>query len=229
MKKKYLIALLALLLVMILPVAVYAAEGENQPVEEAEVSDAVTDGADAETPAGKEYASETWVDGAKKWIAENFAGIMTALAALYAVFPKYGGIAALLGVMRSTRATINSVRRYMDDTNNENSIYNTLKKHGDTLSRFLNDIAPVLEKLEEGLTDLEASRASQDKLKAALLAVEAGQALMAKQFSDLISISTTIPQKKKAELEAAWMEADAQLREAVKEAVDDGEKEETAA
>ena len=50
---------------------------------------------------------------------------------------------------------------------------------------------------------------------------------MAKEFSDLISISTTVSQKKKAEMEAAWMEAEAHLRTAVKEALNDetGEKE----
>ena len=44
---------------------------------------------------------------------------------------------------------------------------------------------------------------------------------MAKEFSDLISISTTVPQKHKAELEDAFLRAREHLRERVREATDD--------
>lgn len=230
--RKYFIVLLAAVLLMALPIVACATTegGEIAATEGVEIAGPVLDGGAEENAAGEEYASEGWFYEAKEWLSANFSGIITAIAALYAVFPKWGGIAALLKGVRSVAAVISAFKKYMDDQNNPDSIYNVMKRQGNTLSSFMNDLAPVLASLEAGLAKIEAASQSQDKLRAVLLAVEEAEELMAKEFSDLISISTTISQKHKAELEEAFLKAKEHLRETVKEALDDdGEAKETVA
>lgn len=230
--KKYFVVLLAALLLMALPIAAYATTegGEIAATEGVEVIGPVVDGESAEMPTGEKYASEGWFAGAKAWLSQNFSGLAVAIAALYAVFPKWGGIAALSKIIKSALVVIAAFKKYMDDQSNPNSIYNVMARQGDAMSKFMNDLAPVLQRLQEGIAKVEAASKSQDKLSAVLLAVEEAEELMAKEFSDLISISTTISQKHKAELEEAFLKARAHLHVTVKEALgDDGEAKEAAA
>jgi hypothetical protein len=155
---------------------------------------------------------------AKDFIAAHFAGIVTALAALYAVFPKWGGIAAILRVMQSLSCVLQRFGAYVDDAKNENSIYNVLCRQGERIGAFVEELTPVLEELRAGVARLDRGADAEEKLRAVLLALEEGQELMANEFSDLISISTTVPQKHKAQLEEAFLRAKAHLHECVKEA-----------
>ncbi len=226
--KKYLIVLLVAVLIAMLPLAAYATT-EIAPVEGGDVT-GIIDAPVEETATEGEETDEGWFYEAKEWCAVNFSGIITVLAAIYALLPKYGGVAAILKVVRDVSGGLKALKQYMDDKNNPDSIYNVMARQGDAISKFMNDIAPVLEKLEVGLEKIGHAAISQDKLRAVLLAVEEGEELMAKEFSDLLSCSTTISQKHKAEFEEAYLEARQHLKVSVKEALDDdGQKEEAVA
>jgi hypothetical protein len=225
--KKYLIVLLVAVLIAMVPLATYAAV-ENEPVaSEGEVG-GVVDAPLNETPAEGAETDEGWFYEAKEWVMINFSGIITVIVGVYAMFPKYGGIAALIRVVRNVSIALAALKKYIDDKNNPDSIYNVLDRMGGNLSDFLSDTAPVLDRLEQSIEKIENASLSQDKLCAALLAVVAGEELMAKEFSDLLSCSTTISQKHKAEFEEAYLAARAQLKAAVKEAIGDDKQSEKA-
>lgn len=227
--KKYLIVLLVAVLIAMLPLAAYATT-EIAPVEGEDVTGAVIDTPVEENALEGTETDEGWFYEAKEWCAVNFSGIITVLAAIYALLPKYGGVAAILKVVREVSGGLKAFKQYMDDKNNPNSIYNVMARQGDAISKFMNDIAPVLEKLKVGLEKIDRAATSQDKLRAVLFAVEECNELMAKEFSDLLSCSTTISQKHKAEFEESYLEARQHLKASVKEATDDdGQKEETVA
>lgn len=223
--KKYLIVLLVAVLIAMAPLAAFATT-ENEPVaSEGEVG-AIIDGPADETPAEATETDEGWFYEAKEWMALNFSGIVTVILGIYAMLPKYGGVAALLKVVKAVSAGLAALKEYIDDKNNPNSIYNVMNRMGGNLSKFLTDMAPVMERIENGIAKVEDVGTLLEKLRAALIAVEAGEELMAKEFSDLLSCSTTISQKHKAEFEEAYLAARAQLKAAVKEALDDdGQKE----
>ena len=222
----------ALLLTLVLTVG--AIEAENGAAEGGELVTAPVGGTSEENAADENYASENWFSGVKTWIAENFSGLAVALAALYAVFPKWGGLWVAVGALKKVEAWFAALKVYIDDVNNENSLYNVFKRQGNILSAFMNDMAPLLEKLE---VDKQATVKLESTLQKALLrvekmggvlgAVEEALELMASEFSDLISISTTVSAKQKAQMEADWMAKIEHLRNTVKEAayVEQGEKE----
>ena len=225
--KKYLIVLLVAVLIAMVPLATYAAV-ENEPVaSEGEVG-GVVDAPPNETPVEGTETDEGLFYEAKEWVMINFSGIITVIVGIYAMFPKYGGIAALIRVVRNVSIALAALKKYIDDKNNPDSIYNVLDRMGGNLSEFLSDTAPVLDRLEQSIEKIEDASLSQDKLCAALLAVEAGEELMAKEFSDLLSCSTTISQKHKAEFEEAYLAARAKLKAAVKEAIGDDKQSEKA-
>ena len=223
--KKYLIVLLVAVLIAVVPLAAHAA-AENSPVATEDDAGSVIDAPPSETPVEGAETDEGWFYEAKEWVISNFSGIITVIVGIYAMFPKYGGIAALIKVVRNVSVALAALKKYIDDKNNPDSLYNILDRMGKNLSTFLSDTAPVLDRLEESIEKIYRASLSQEKLRAALLAVEAGEELMAKEFSDLLSCSTTISQKHKAEFEEAYLSAKAQLKEAVKEAIgDDGQSE----
>lgn len=186
----------------------------------------------ADTTAGEQEISESWFGQFKTWVGENFSGLTVALAAIWAVIPKVGGVSMVLKALRKIALLFAALKTYIDDANNENSLYNVMKRQGDKLSQFMNDMAPLMEKLEldkratvKLTEELELALTRIDKMGGVLGAVEESLELMASEFSDLISISTTISHKKKAEMEAAWLAKIEHLRNTVKEATNDGQSE----
>ncbi len=223
--RKYIVVLLVAVLLMTVPLVAYATT-ENAPVAGEDVTGAIIDAPAAENAVEGAETDEGWFYEAKEWLAANFSGVTIVLAAIYALLPKYGGVAAILKVVRSVSAGLTALKEYMDDKKNPNSIYNVLSRQGDVLKKFMNDLAPVLERLDLGIAKIDQAATSQDKLRAVLLAVEEGEELMAKEFSDLLSCSTTISQKHKAAFEESYLAARNHLKVAVKEALDDdGQKE----
>lgn len=192
------------------------------------------DVATVEATAGEQEISESWFGQFKTWVGENLSGLAVALAAIWAVIPKVGGVSMVTKSLRKIVALFVALKTYIDDANNENSLYNVMKRQGDKLSQFMNDMAPLMEKLEldkqatvKLSADLELALARIGKMGGVLGAVEESLELMASEFSDLISISTTISHKKKAEMEAAWIAKIEHLRNTVKEATNDGQGEKT--
>ena len=190
------------------------------------------DVATVEATTGEQEISESWFGQFKTWVGENFSGLAVALAAIWAVIPKVGGVSMVTKSLRKIVALFVALKTYIDDANNENSLYNVMKRQGDKLSQFMNDMAPLMEKLEldkqatvKLTEDLELALARIGKMGGVLGAVEESLELMASEFSDLISISTTISHKKKAEMEAAWLAKIEHLRNTVKEATNDGQSE----
>ena len=235
--KKYLVALVAFLLVMALAVTVYATETtENAPVEGVEETAGASPRPTEESAAGEEYASDNWFAEVKDFVAEHFSGLAVSLSALYMIIPKVGGVSLILKAVKALIALMSSLKLLLSDKENPDSVMNTLNRIGDKLCTFMADTAPTLEKLATALDtvqalieELKTGKVTEEKVKNALLAVEEGEELMAQLFSDLISISTTIPHKTKAEMEEKWLVAKAHLHATVKEALNDGQSKETAA
>ena len=193
-----------------------------------------TEVATVEVATGEQEISESWFGQFKTWVSKNFSGLAVALVAIWSVIPKVGGVPMILKALRKIVVLFAALKAYIDDANNENSLYNVLKRQGDKLSQFMNDMAPLMEKLEldkqatiKLTKDLELALVRIGKMGGVLGAVEESLELMASEFSDLISISTTISHKKKAEMESAWLAKIEHLRNTVKEATNDGQGEKT--
>lgn len=223
--KKYIAVFMVFALLLTFVLVVGATEVENAATEGGEVVTAPVEGASGENAADENYASENWFVEVKAWIAENFSGLVVALAALYAIFPKWGGLWVVVRALKKVASLFTALKVYIDDEQNKNSIYNVLKRQGDTMTKFMNDMAPALNTLRR---DKESTEALKKELmeakrmielqKSVFLAVEEAVELMAAEFNDLISISTTVSQKKKTELEQKWLDAEEHLRKSVKEA-----------
>lgn len=227
--KKYIITLLIFILLLAVPLAARAAEAYGPENSAAEGVKAVGEGTAPETeeplPAGED-AGENWFESAKAWCSQYAPSVAVGLAALYAILPKIGGVAMVLKGLDKVTGLFALLKTYIADEKNENSIYNVLKRQGDTVTRFMNDMYPKIEALESKLSALDAANMESGKLRAALLAVEESVELMAKEFSDLISISTTVSQKRKATMEEDFMRAKEHLHTTVKEALgNDGQGE----
>ena len=196
-----------------LPITALAAEAVQGP----EIPTETVTG----TEGGAEGAaeSENWFETAKAWVVENASGIIVSLFSLYLACPKVGGIAALIKIGRDVKQVLTALKKYIDDKNNPDSLGNKISLQGDTWVKFMNDLKPKLDALELGLAKLEKARVNGEQLRTALLAVEESVELMAKEFNDLISISTTISAKQKANMEAEFMSAKNHLHATVKEAL----------
>lgn len=223
----------ALLLTFALAVG---AEAENELVDGEESEGGVLTPPTEEAPAEESETDDSWASQAMDWVVEHYAGLIVSLAAIWAVIPKVGGIAMLVSVLAKVAALFTVLKKYIDDDGNENSIYNVMKRQGQIIAAFMNDMAPILQELHEGKRSTDELKAELlaasnviAKQKGIFLAVEEAVELMAAEFNDLISISTTISAKKKAELEQKWMDAEAHLRNAVKEATNEQTSEEASA
>lgn len=223
----------ALLFTFVLAVG---AEAENEATEGGELVPAPVDGVSGENAAGENYASESWFAEAKEWISEHFSGLLVSLVALWTACPKIGGIALIRKRVKGLTALVAAVKFVVADEKNEKSVLNTMKSMCMRFDEFTGKLAPVLENLQTRLSviddlaaDLKAGKLTEEKLKNVLIAVEEGQELMAKEFNDLISTSTTISAKTKADMEAAFMAAREHLHATVKEAVNEQEGEKASA
>ena len=141
MKKRWIPILAAILLVfgLLLPAA---AETET-PAEAAEIVETTTDGVENETPVERFFIL----------FLAHFSDIAVAAAALWLAFPKWGGVAVLIRLLRH-------IRTYFDDAGNSGSVYNVLAANADAISRFMNDAAPLLSDLREGREALEKAQAA---------------------------------------------------------------------
>lgn len=188
------------------------------------------DGTDSRTESADASTAELLMD----YFLSHLPGIITALTALYAFFPRVGGIAALV-------RALSGIKTYFDDESNKQSVYNVLSGSADAVSTFMNDVYPLLKRLEEeceALPQIGAylteKKEEAERLRAFLSLSVRATALMAKQFNDLISVSTTLTQKQKAAFEAEWLRENTALFAALSEwgidgkervSGDDGEKE----
>ena len=135
-----------------------------------------------ENGVAEEY--ETAADGAQNsaspaatladFILSHFADIAVTTAAVWLAFPKWGGVAVLVRLLRH-------IRTYFDDAGNSRSVYNLLAGNADAISRFMNDAAPLLADLREGRAALEQAglllrqNAELTEEQKALLQTAAGQ------------------------------------------------------
>jgi len=215
--------LLLLLFTLLASLPVLAAEGSvgetptegMLPIPEEQMHEEQSRGEDAAMSLTEEIMA---------YVTEHASGIVVALSALWAVFPKVGGLAVLIDVFKK-------IKSYFDDEHNKQSIYNVIAGNADAMSRFMNDVYPMVEEIARGektvsacVAELQSSAQEQKKLRAALLACRDATSLMAKEFCDLISISTTVSEKKKAELEGEWMNANKRIEAAVAEIVGESER-----
>ena len=215
--KKYLIALIALLLLIALPVTALAAEAME--AENADLPPAENANTSAEPPSAEGAVAESFFTQAKEWLAEHGSGLIVSLVSLYMACPKIGGVAAILKVVREMRGFLEDLKKYLNDKKNPDSLGNKISAQGDVWVRFMNELMPKMEALERGLALMEQNLVSGAQWRNALLAVEESVELMAKEFNDLISISTTVSPKQKAIMEADFMAAKEHLHQTVKGAL----------
>lgn len=105
--KKYLIVLLVAVLIAMLPLAAYATT-EIAPVEGENVTGAVIDTPVEENALEGAETDEGWFYEAKEWLAINYPGLLAAIVLIYGALPKYGGIAAILKVVKAVSAGLAS-------------------------------------------------------------------------------------------------------------------------
>ena len=232
--KKYIVALAVLLLVLALPLSVFAADvvqPENTALDGAENGGALTDGENGSDAAVEEYADGGWLESAKAWVLENLSGIVLSVFGIYLAIPKVGGIAMVKSLLLTLATLVGAVKKYIDDEKNPNSLVNKLDKLGGLLVEYMNKqeqdgavSQELMSEVRSALAGVCEKQRSDEQMRSVLLAVEEGLELMATEFSDLISISTTITQKKKAEYESEWMKRISHLRETVKGALEHDEQ-----
>lgn len=149
-----------------------------------------------------ETAEKSLAEQAGEWISEYAEKIVIILAAIYAVFPKFGLLPILINAISKINSHFNK--------NDPESFQNVLISNANTISAFMNDISPIIEDIKSGNKNaqevLESVLAEKEKANAAISACQQSIILMAKQLNDLISCSTTISPKTKAQFENEWLE-----------------------
>ena len=190
MKKRWIPILAAILLVfgLLLPAA---AETET-PAEAAEIVETTTDGVENETPVERFFIL----------FLAHFSDIAVAAAALWLAFPKWGGVAVLIRLLRH-------IRTYFDDAGNSGSVYNVLAANADAISRFMNDAAPLLADLREGreaLLQAQAALAESEQLTAEqtelLAAARRSLSLLAAELCRVVSALPDTDEQTRVRFEA---------------------------
>lgn len=210
MKHKRIAALILAVLMMFALTMTVCAEDEieetAETVEEA-VEEAATETVESapettKAPAVEAEDETTWTEQAAQYLAEMWPAILTALAAVYAAFPKWGGIALLYKAFKK-------IQSYFDDKNNVKSVYNVLSANSDMISRFLNDIYPVLAELkDQGITlkdlvdKVRGDADLQTKLIGFIKAANETAKVNAKTVQYLLEVSPNVNEKRRAEIMA---------------------------
>lgn len=155
-----------------------------------------------------ETDEKSLAEQALDWISENVEKVVLIFASIYAVFPKVGLLPILISALKK-------LKNYFDDRNNPNSVYNILSANATTISRFMTDFAPLIEDMKSGNANvfetLEKVKEERERANAVISACQSSIRLMAKELNDLISASTTLSAKTKAQIEQEWMEKDAEI------------------
>lgn len=186
--KKRLFAVLAAVLMLFALTMTVSAEGEVANT----VDESVEETVETET-AAEQFCN---------WAKENFSGIIVSLASIYAVLPKWGGLAILIRILKRVQA-------YFDDKNNAKSIYNMFSSQADMVSKFLNDVYPMIESVKDGditskelISQLKDSKQMQNMIFGMIKAFYESNRLMAEQISFIIESSPNINEKRRAEMRA---------------------------
>ena len=200
MKHKRIAALiLAVLMMFALTMTVCA---EDEETAEEVTTEAAVEEATTETVESEPETETTWTEQAAQYLSEMWPAILTALAAVYAAFPKWGGIALLYKAFQKTQS-------YFDDKNNAKSVYNVLSANSDMISRFMNDVYPVLTELkDQGITlkdlvdKVRGDAELQTKLIGFIKAANETAKLNAKTAQYLLEVSPNVNEKRRAEIMA---------------------------
>ena len=200
MKRKRIAALILAVLMMFALTMTVCAEDEIE--ETAETVEEAVEEATTETVESAPKTETTWTEQAAQYLSEMWPDILTALALVYAAFPKWGGIALLYKAFKK-------IQSYFDDKNNAKSVYNVLSANSDMISRFLNDIYPVLAELkDQGITlkDLVDKVRGDAELQAKLIgfikAANETAKVNAKTVQYLLEVSPNVNEKRRAEIMA---------------------------
>ena len=155
-----------------------------------------------DTSEMSESEEKSIAEQAGEWIAKYSEKIVVIIAAVYAVFPKFGLLPILINAISKINSHFNK--------NDPESFQNILIANANTISAFMNDISPIIEDIKAGNKNakevFDAVLAEKEKANAAISACQQSIILMAKQLNDLISCSTTISAKTKAQFENEWLE-----------------------
>lgn len=230
MKKKVftIVTFVCLIALLVHPICVSAEEDTSHAeeiytveVEHQDVSDTVSEC----TEVTEETESESFWQSAFDYFKENYSGISVALFALYAAFPKYGGIAGILHVLKG-------VKNYFDDKNNDKSIYNVISGSADSITKFMNEVYPVMlaiaqskETEKEFISNLQTFSEQFANNQNVLKMLCERDAFLTQTFNELISISPYISAKRKAELEQKFADGEKVMRSVLAEATKNDGKE----
>lgn len=160
---------------------------------------------------------EPWTHQAVDYIKEHLASIITALVSIYAVFPKWGGIAKLI-------AAFTAVKTYFDDKKNKNSVANILSGNADAISKFMNDVYPMIKEITDGKTtiselikELRENKEKQEKTEEALDACKNAMNMMCQEIFAVMKCTEGSSNAERSNIMLSWATETAKLNDKVKQ------------
>jgi len=163
------------------------------------------------------------------WVLSNIDTLAIVFYIIYKLVPKIGGIAKSKKAAERVTSTLDA---YFGEGSEKNVL--TLQKAlSEAQTRFMNDTGDTLENIEKAVAPVKdfvessASAAEQNAtLQNIVMATEGAIHLMASQLVDLVLASPSVGEKKKTEIEAAWVEQEKKIRQLVETVVSANDKKE---
>lgn len=170
---------------------------------------AVVDVGEAVSAVGNtETAGPTWVEQVADYVKEHILDIGFVGYIIYQALPRVGALAKSKKAKKDMNDLLD---RYFNDTGNSRSVANILSAGNDSMSRFMGDVAPKIERLAELLPavkelveKLKNADAREEKMLDAMLACRESVLLMGKEMETLMLVSGGVGDKKRAEIYAAY-------------------------
>ena len=219
--KKIAFVLITVLTLLALCLTVCA---QNEPLNAAESSDEQTLEQSEQPHLGKDYASDkTFAETLQEWVFANWEKITVAAYIIYKLCPVIGGIAKS---KKSTNALKTTLDAYFGDEKSEKNVFAMQKAAAQAQTKFMNEAYDVLDQAAKAVSPIaqfiEQSKNSEKARAATVelaLACQSSVNLMATQLNDLVLASPSIGQKKKAEIEEAWIKKEKEINDLVQKVV----------
>ena len=225
--KKIVSVLITVLMLLALCLTVCA---QNEPLNAVEISDDQTLVHSTQNTESNDYASEkTFAEVVQDLFLENWDKITVAAYIIYKLCPVIGGIAKS---KKSTSALKSTLDAYFGNEKSETNVFAVQKAIAEAQTKFMNDAYGVLNEAKEAVSPIaqfieqsQSAKKTHTSTVQVALACQGAVSLMATQLNDLVLASPSIGQKKKAEIEAAWVEKEKEINDLVQKVVTSGDVE----
>lgn len=225
--KRFLVLILCLFILFSLPCF-----AENSA--EASTGEASTPVLD-ETPENGVFEGElTFAEQALAFIGQYWEKFAVGGFILYEVLPVIGGIAKSKKAKEALKKTMNAF--FSTAEGDEGVVVKMYQNLSGVMSKFMNEASETFKEIKEAVQCCkvvaerhENASAQKEALQNLAIASQKAVSLMATQLNDLVLHSPSIGAKKKAEIEAAWIEANAEIQTLVEQVVANDDKVENSA